>query len=98
MIDIDEIRTLIMQRKPFKIGARGICIMCLPHLYPHYSPKEKGWSIRIPRASVAMDVEDIDVLDDTDYYLLTYRVDVSKYGPYHSFADLTEYDKLTVIE
>lgn len=93
MIDGDEIRQLIMQRKSFKIGARGICIVCIPHIYP----EKKGWSIVIPRAFVDMDVEDIDVLDDEDYYDLTYRVDKSAYGEYHSLADLTQYDKLTVI-
>ena len=67
--------------------------MCIPHIYPN----KVGWTILIPRAYVDMDVEDIDVLDDTDYYHLTYRVDRSAYGEYRSLADLTQYDKLTVI-
>lgn len=94
MIDGDEIRQLIMTRKAFKIGARGICIICIPRIYP----KKEGWLIEIPRASVSIDVEDIDVLDDDVYYHLTYRHDKSAYGEYHSLADLMEYDKLTVIE
>ena len=94
MIDGDEIRQLIMKRAPFKIGARGICIICIPRIYP----KKEGWFIKIPRAFVSMDVEDIDVLDDDVYYHLTYRQDKSAYGEYHSLADLTEYDKLTVIQ
>lgn len=93
MIDSYEITRLIAERRAFKIGARGICIVCIPHIYP----EKKGWSIVIPRAFVDMDVEDINVLDDDDYYDLTYRVDKSAYGEYHSLADLTQYDKLTVI-
>ena len=93
MIDSYELARLIAERKPFKIGARGICIVCIPHVYP----EKKGWSIVIPRASVHMGVEDISILDDADYYDLTYRVDKSAYGEYHSLADLTQYDKLTVI-
>ena len=93
MIDSYELSRLIAERRPFKIGARGICIVCIPHVYP----EKKGWSIVIPRASVDMDVEDISILDDDDYYVLTFRVDKSAYGEYHSLADLTQYDKLTVI-
>lgn len=93
MIDSYALARLIAERRSFKIGARGICIVCIPHIYP----EKKGWSIVIPRAFVDMDVEDISILDDTDYYELTYRVDKSAYGEYHSLADLTQYDKLTVI-
>ncbi len=92
MIDGDEIRMMIEKRRPFKIGARGICIICSPLRDIDDRPL---WTIIIPRAFVSMCVNDISILDDADYYDLTYQTE--PYGAYYSLADLRMYNKLTVI-
>lgn len=93
MIDGDEIRMLIEKRRPFKIGTRGICIICSPIKDIYDRPL--GWTIMIPRAFVGIDATDISVLDDVDFYHFTFQTE--RNGPYHSLADLTQYDKVTVL-
>ena len=90
MINSDSITLCIRERKPFRIGARGICIECHPHVFT------KRWTVSVDRAFVYLDVDDINVLDDADSYDLCVSLDLGK--SYLSFADLTQYEKLTVIE
>jgi len=89
MIDSDELNRYIESRKRFKIGTRGICINCIPHLH------NAGWTVSIPRAFVYLDVCEINVLDDVDFYHLCVSFDDGH--SFESVADLTQYDKLTVI-
>ena len=88
MIDGDEVAALIRDKIPFRIGARGICIECHPHIF-------NNWVIRIDRAAVEIRAADIAVLDDADYFMLTFDPDGK--GEYWSLADLREYDKITVL-
>lgn len=88
MIDGDELAALIRDKIPFRIGARGICIECYPHIF-------NNWLIRINRAFVEIRAADISVLDDVDYFMLTFDPDGK--GEYLSLADLREYDKITVL-
>ena len=86
MIDSDDIKRLIAKRKAFTIGKRGISVKCYPTI-------NNGWSIAISRAEVYIDVRDISILEDEDFYDLT--IDVNGSGEYHSLVDLTLYTKLT---
>ena len=95
MIDDCEIRMLIEKRRPFIIGTRGICIKCYP-LKDALRDKPQCWIITIPRAFVSIYATDISILDDADYYDLTFQTEPD--GPYYSLTDLRMYDKLTVIQ
>ena len=90
MVDKDILEMLIKDRASFRIGSRGICIDIRPMFY-----KSRRWNISIPRASVSLDVDDISILDDADFFHLTISMDDGL--SYESLADLTQYDKLTVI-
>lgn len=87
MIDSDIIKALIVKRSSFTIGSKGICIKCIPSMITY------RWTIQIPRASVYLEVSDISILDDENFYNLTFDIDGS--GVYYSLTDLTAYDKLT---
>lgn len=87
MIDGDELMQHIRARQAVRIGARGICIELIPNDY------NGGWIIRIDRAFVNMDADDVNILDDVDFFLLSYSVDKGK--TYLALADLTYYDKIT---
>lgn len=91
MIDGNVLAELIESRRRFKIGTRGICIICSPAIYP----RGEGWTISIPRAFVVVTATDLSILDDEDYYHLTY--DPNDSGTYYSIADLTKYDRITVM-
>ena len=92
MIDGDELMQHIRARQAVRIGARGICIELIPKLIPN-DDYNGGWIIRIDRAFVIMDADDVNILDDVDFFLLSYSVDKGK--TYHALADLTYYDKIT---
>lgn len=89
MIDGYELEQLIKDKQAFRIGARGICIECCPNIH------NKIWVITIDRAFVELHVQDIAVLDDADYFMLTFDPDGK--GEYLSLADLSRYDKITVL-
>ena len=89
MIDGDELMQHIRARQAVRIGTRGVCIELIPNIYNH------GWIIRIDRAFVNMDADDVNILDDVDFFLLSYSVDKGK--TYFALADLTQYDKITPI-
>lgn len=89
MIDGDELTRLIKDKIPFRIGARGICIECCPNIH------SKIWVITIDRAFVELHVQDIAVLDDPDFFMLTFDPDGK--GEYLSLADLRRYDKITLL-
>lgn len=86
MIDSDDIKILIEKRRAFTICKRGICVKCYPTI-------NNGWCISIPRAEVYIDVRDISILEDENFYDLT--IDVNGSGEYYSLVDLTLYTKLT---
>ena len=88
MIDGYELEQLIKDKQTFRIGTRGICIECCPNIH-------SGWVITIDRAFVELHVQDIAVLDDADFFMLTFDPDGK--GEYWSLADLREYDKITVL-
>ena len=89
MIDSEEIMNCIKKRVSFQIGRRGIMIRCDPHDY------NVGWTVSVDRASVYLDVDDINVLDDVDFFHLCVSFDGG--NSFESFADLSDYDKLRVI-
>lgn len=90
MINSDSINLCIRERKSFILGQRGIAIRCDPHDY------NNGWTVSVDRASIFLDVDEISILDDVDFYHLCISFD-SGYS-FESFADLSFYEKLTVIE
>lgn len=85
MIDSDDIKECIKNRHMFSISSKGIKVSCIPYL------THTGWTILIPKASISMDVTDISVLEDEDYYHLTYENDCN--GVYYSLLDLSAYEK-----
>ena len=87
MIDKYELANLIMKRKDFRIGTRGICCDCR-YIF-------RGWKIQIPRAFIEIDCDEIDILDDEDFYCLGFSTDKGR--SFIDFLNLMEYDKLTVI-
>ena len=87
MIDKYELANLIMKRKAFRIGTRGICCDC--------RPISQGWRISIPRAFFGIECDEIDILDDVDFYCLAFSTDKGR--SFIDFLNLMEYDKLTVI-
>ena len=89
MIDADELAALIRDKVPFRIGTRGICIECEPNVHTDI------WVITIDRAFVELHVQDIAVLDDPDFFMLTFDPDGK--GEYLSLADLRQYEKITVL-
>lgn len=89
MINSDSITLCIRERKSFILGQRGIAIRCDPRY-------NKGWCVSVDRADISIDVDEIGILDDSDFYQLCVSFDQGK--SFISFAGLIEYDKLTVIE
>ncbi len=89
MIDSYELEQLIRDKQAFRIGTRGICIECCPNF------NNKIWVITIDRAFVELHVQDIAVLDDPDFFMLTFDPDGK--GEYLALADLSRYDKITVL-
>lgn len=89
MIDGNELAELIMGQVPFRIGTRGICIECVPNIHSGI------WVITIDRAFIELHVQDIAILDDADYFMLTFDPDGK--GEYLSLADLSKYDKITLL-
>ena len=89
MIDSNELAALIRDKIPFRIGTRGICIECCPNIH------SKIWVITIDRAFVELHVQDIAVLDDADFFMLSFDPDGK--GEYLPLADLSRYDKITVL-
>ena len=89
MIDADELAALIRDKIPFRIGARGICMECVPNIHTGV------WVITIDRAFVELHVQDIAILDDPDFFMLT--IDPDGKGEYLGLADLSRYDKITLL-
>ncbi|MBQ1288603.1 MAG: hypothetical protein IIY23_00410 [Erysipelotrichaceae bacterium] len=89
MIDGKYLQQLIDEKRGFRIGARGICCEC-------WLNKSGYWLVAIPRASFEMTVDELSVLDDPDYFHLTFSLDGG--NSFESFLDLSQYEKLMVIE
>lgn len=89
MIDGDELAALIRDKVPFRIGTRGVCIECVPNVHTDI------WVITIDRAFVELHVKDIAILDDPDFFILI--IDPDGKGEYLDLADLSRYDKITVL-
>ena len=87
MIDSVELRVLIRSRMNFRLGARGICCEC--------RRRNGSWVVSIPRASMELCCDELSVVDNEDFNLLSISFDGGKSS--RSFLDLTQYDCLTLI-
>lgn len=87
MIDFEDLQRLINQKKSFRIGTRGICC--------DFRYIFRGWRISVPRAFIEIDCDELDILDDEDFYVLGFSTDKGR--SFVDFLNLMEYDKLTVI-
>lgn len=93
MIDedkIQQIRDLIFEHRAFRIGGRGICI----NFEPEYSDLKYSWIVEIPRASMSIKCQIIDIGSEYGHARMEFYKDMNSIRPEVS-VDLRDYDKIT---